>query len=41
MGLKCADIELYVQLNKAESESLNKYEKDMKNLEILYYKNLE
>ena len=32
-----ADSELYVQLNKAESESLEKYEKDLKNIEVLYY----
>ena len=38
LQIKCADSELYAQLNIAESESLDKYEKDLKNIEILYHK---
>ena len=32
----CADSELYVELNKAESANLDKFEKDLKNIEVLY-----
>ena len=38
LDTRCADSELYVQLNKAESASLEKYEKDLKNIEIIYHK---
>ena len=33
-----ADSELYVQLSKAESENLDRYSKDIKNIEILCHK---
>ena len=37
LDTQCVDSELYIQLNKAESESLEKYEKDLKNIEVLYH----
>ena len=38
LAFKCADIQLYKELNIAESKELKKYEKDIKNIEMLYFR---